>query len=71
MMFELIHDVETGEVITREFSAAEIKQAEKKQAETDAKLAAEREEFAKLEAIRKSVFDKLGLTADEISALFP
>ena len=70
-MFELIHDVETGEVKTRDYSAAEIKEAEKKQAETDAKLAAERAEIARLEAIRNDVFIKLGLTSEEISALFP
>jgi hypothetical protein len=68
-MFELIHDVETGEVITRDYSVTEIKEAEKKQAETDAKLAAEREQIAKLQAIRQSVFVKLGLTAEEAAAL--
>jgi hypothetical protein len=68
-MFELIHDVETGEIVTRDYSAAEIKEAEKKQAETDAKLAVEHEEIAKLQAIRQSVFAKLGLTAEEAAAL--
>ncbi|NBW16586.1 MAG: hypothetical protein EBR82_52270 [Caulobacteraceae bacterium] len=61
-----IHDVLTGEIITRDFNAAELAQleADKAQAIKDAAAIKARQ------AARQAVLDKLGLTADEISALF-
>ena len=61
-----IHDVLTGEIITRDFNAAELAQleADKAQAIKDAAAIKARQ------ASRQAVLDKLGLTADEISALF-
>ena len=60
-----IHDVLTGEIITRDFNAAELAQAKLDQAQ--AKLDAEAQ-TAK-QAARQAVLDKLGLTADEAAAL--
>lgn len=68
-MFELIHDVETGEVITREYSADEIKEAEKKQAELDAIKALELEAAKEKELARNALFAKLGITEDEAKLL--
>lgn len=60
-----IHDVLTGEIITRNFNAAELAQleADKAQAIKDAAAIKARQ------AARQAVLDKLGLTADEASAL--
>ena len=60
-----IHDVLTGEIITRDFNAAELAQAklDETQANLDAKA-----QTAK-QAARQAVLDKLGLTADEAAAL--
>ena len=61
-----IHDVLTGEIITRDFNAAELAQleADKAQAIKDAAAIKARQ------AARQAVLDKLGLTADEANALF-
>jgi hypothetical protein len=58
-----IHNAQTGEIIRRELTAAELTQATKDAAtkiETDT---------AK-QVARQAVLDKLGLTADEAAALF-
>jgi len=68
-MFELIHDVETGELTQREFTAAEIKAAEKKQAEIDAIKASEIAAAQEKELARNAVLDRLGLTAEEAALL--
>lgn len=60
-----IHDVLTGEIITRNFNDAELAQA--KLDETQAKL--EAKALATKQAARQAVLDKLGLTADEAAAL--
>lgn len=61
-----IHDVTTNEVIDREMTDAEfdIYEAEK------VKDAAQAQEAADKLAARQAVLDKLGLTSDEVSALF-
>ena len=60
-----IHNVLTGEIITRDFNAAELAQAKLDQAQ--AKLDAQA--LATKQAARQAVLDKLGLTADEAAAL--
>ena len=60
-----IHNVLTGEIITRDFNAAELAQAKLDQAQ--AKLDAQA--LATKQAARQAVLDKLGLTADEAVAL--
>ena len=61
-----IHDVTTNEVIDREMTDLEyeIYQAEKAKDVVDAQIAAD-----KL-AAKEAALNKLGLTADEIAALF-
>ena len=60
-----IHNVETGEVVERELTAAETVELQKKEAEDAAKMA----ERAAAVAARQAVIDKLGLTAEEVAAL--
>ena len=60
-----IHDVITGETVTRDFNADELDQLEKNKAQ--AKLDAQA--LATKQAARQAVLDKLGLTADEAAAL--
>jgi phosphopantetheinyl transferase (holo-ACP synthase) len=62
----LIHNVETGEIIEREMTADEI--AQSKIDKANAKAWAD--ELAAREASRQAVLAKLGLTADEVAALF-
>lgn len=62
----LIHNIETNEVIEREMNADELAQYEADQAASEAIKA---EAVAK-EAARQAALEKLGLTADEIQALF-
>jgi hypothetical protein len=62
---KVIHNVTTGEIIEREFTAAELKQWEKDQTEEAVKQA---EAEAKALA-RQAVLNKLGLTAEEVTAL--
>lgn len=59
------HNVTTGEIIEREFTAAELKQLEKDQKEYAAKQAANE---AKATA-RAAILDRLGLTAEEAAIL--
>ena len=60
-----IHNVLTGEIITRDFNAAELAQAKLDKAEAEAQTKAE----AAKQSARQAVLDKLGLTADEAAAL--
>lgn len=60
-----IHDVLTGEIITRDFNDDELAQLNKDKAQ--AKLDAEALEAR--QAKRQAVLNKLGLTADEAAAL--
>jgi len=59
------HNIETGEVIEREMTAAEIAQWEADRAEAEAIKAAEATKAAE----KIAVLAKLGLTADEVAAL--
>ena len=61
-----IHDVLTGEIITRDFNDDELAQLNKDKAQ--AKLDAQALEAR--QTARQAVLDKLGLTADEAAALF-
>jgi 3-deoxy-D-manno-octulosonic-acid transferase len=56
-----IHDCETGEVITRDATVAEIAQIEI----DAAALVAQKTELAAKEAQRQAILDRLGLTSDE------
>jgi len=60
-----IHNVETGEVIERELTAAEKTELAAKEAEDAAKMAAR----AAAIAAKEAVISKLNLTADEAAAL--
>jgi len=61
----VIHNAETGEIIEREMTAAEIKQQEKDLATT---LAIEQAKSERA-AARQALLDKLGITADEAKLL--
>ena len=65
MYKEKIVNVETGEETWRDYTAEEIAAVEAARAEGLAKA----KEFADKEAARQAVLDKLGLTAEDISAL--
>ena len=60
-----IHNVLTGEIIVRNMDADELAQLELDKVEAKAQAKAQ---TAK-QAARQAVLDKLGLTADEITAL--
>jgi hypothetical protein len=65
-MSKLIVNCETGETVERELVKAE-KDQQKIDEVQSAKLAAEQ---AEIDAKRKAVLDRLGLTADEAKLLF-
>jgi hypothetical protein len=65
-----IHNVATGEIITRDLNADELAQQELDKAQAEAQAAAQTEAQAAKLAARQAVLDKLGLTADEVAALF-
>jgi phosphopantetheinyl transferase (holo-ACP synthase) len=60
-----IHNAETGEIIERDMTPAELKQAE---ADNKAALL-HAQAIADKEAAKQAVLAKLGLTADEVAAL--
>lgn len=60
-----IHNVETGEIIEREMTAAEIAQSKIDEENAKARAA----ELAAKDAAKQAVLAKLGLTADEVAAL--
>lgn len=62
---EVIHNVLTGEVTERAYTAAEIAEVERELAAAEAEAQAS---AAKL-AAREAVLTKLGLTAEEAAAL--
>ena len=64
-----IYEVTTGEIITRDFNAAEIAQldADKLQANKDAETLAKAQ--ADKLAKRAAVLTRLGITSDELDAL--
>ena len=66
----VIHDVLTGETITRDFNAVELAQLELDKAEIKKQAKTQVEALTAKQAARQAVLDKLGLTADEASALF-
>lgn len=65
-----IYDALTGETVTRDFNAAELAQAKLDKAEAEAQAETQAEALTTKQAARQAVLDKLGLTADEASALF-
>lgn len=65
MYRELILDIETGKETWRDYTDEEIAKVEEAQAKA-AKLLAER---AKQEAARKAIFEKLGLSPEEVKTL--
>jgi hypothetical protein len=64
-----IHDCITGETITRDLTADEIAQHEADKAQAIKDAADKAKADADKQAARQAVLDKLGLTADEITAL--
>ena len=64
-----IYDCITGETITRDFNAEELAQYEADKAQAAIDAADKEAAAANKQAARQAVLDKLGLTADEITAL--
>jgi hypothetical protein len=64
-LFKTIYDITTGETIEQDLTPDEIAELEASEAKLEAKV---KEEEAK-EAGRQAVFNKLGLTAEDIAAL--
>lgn len=62
---KLIHNIETGEIIEREFNAAELAQWELDKAQTMATQSAEAAKAAE----KAALLAKLGITADEAALL--
>jgi hypothetical protein len=62
------HNVETGEIIQRDMTTAELKQAEKDKAVYQAELAAI-EARAEAKAAAQSKLAALGLTVEDLQAL--
>jgi hypothetical protein len=60
---------QTGEVIERDFTEAELEQREKDQQEYAAAEAAKQAEAEAKETQRQVILDRLGLTADEARLL--
>ena len=60
-----IHNVETGEIIEREMTAAEIAAGK----EADAFMKAERETLEAKAIEKAALLEKLGITADEAALL--
>jgi AmiR/NasT family two-component response regulator len=65
-LFEKIVDLQTGEETMRPYTADEIAEVEAEIAKTQARLA----EQDKAQQARQAVLDKLGITAEEATALF-
>ena len=64
-----IHNVVTGQTITRDFDADELAQLELNKAQAIKDATDQAKANADKAAARQAVLDKLGLTANEISAL--
>ena len=65
-----IHNVLTGEIIVRNMDADELAQLELDKVEAKAQAKTQAKAQTAKQAARQAVLDKLGLTADEASALF-
>ena len=68
--FERIIDITTGEETIRPYTQEEIAIVEAEQAKLEAELAKLATEQAAKDSARQVVLDKLGLSADDIAALF-
>lgn len=64
-----IHNAQTGETITRDFTADEQAQHDKDVADAATQAKADKAAATAKQVARQAVLDKLGLTADEITAL--
>jgi hypothetical protein len=64
-----IHNVETDEIIDREMNSAEYEEYIAEQQRFAAEVAKEEQEKTAAEARKNEVLNKLGLTAEEASAL--
>ena len=64
-----IYDVETGKETIIEFTPQEVANAEADQAKFLAEIADKEAVQAAKDAAKHAVFEKLGLTADEVAAL--
>ena len=64
-----IYDCATGKTITRDMNADELAQLEADQAQAVKNAATQAKADATKAAARQAVLDKLGLTADEVTAL--
>ena len=64
-----IHDCITGETITRDYTTDELAQHEADQAQAVKNAADKAKADADKQAARQAVLDKLGLTANEVTAL--
>ena len=63
------YDCVTGKTVTRDFTANEIAEFEADKAKTDKDAADKTKADADKQAARQAVLDKLGLTANEVTAL--
>jgi len=68
MYKEIIYNIETGETIEREYTAAEVKEVEKATLQAERQVA-ELADKAKTRANALAKLAALGLTEDEIAAL--
>lgn len=64
-----IHNCLTGKTITRDFTADEIAQHDKDLADAQTQAKTDKATATTKQLARQAVLDKLGLTADEITAL--
>ena len=64
-----IHNVITGEIITRDFNETELAEYEADQAQAKKDAAAKAKAEQALADKRQIILDRLGLTADEFAAL--
>ena len=64
-----IHNAITGEIIIRDYNANELAQYEADLAQDKKDRAAQAKADTAKAAARQAVLDKLGLTADEVTAL--
>ncbi len=63
--YETIHNIDTGEIVTRDYTPEEIAQQKEIEKQNEKTLT----EMAEKSFLRQAVLDKLGLSADEIAAL--
>jgi hypothetical protein len=65
-MIKVIHNVETGEILEREFNAEELAQLAK-----DKQIEIARQEVEAIKTAEKqALLDRIGITADEAKLLF-